>query len=535
MANIKGLPATLSLARRVGGAKKTFFLGFKKYFLILFLLIWLILPISALAVTATAGDGKATISFTGSPGATSYIVNSSPGNISNTGNGSPITVSGLTNGQKYTFTVSATNSAGNGVNSAKSNEVTPTATATSTTPDTSTQIKIQVPDTGPTGLQNIFDNIWNILFGFAGLVAVIFIIYGGYQYMTGGGGEGAEKAKKTILGAVIGLIIIIASVAIVNFVNSAMHGNLHLFSTNLSNTQSSSGSGATSSTSPAATPAGTDTSQIKAASTTDQAKINYCSNYEKQVSNCYSNALNTYNTYCQSKNSPANPAGIQTKKSVSQYLSQIFLGENAIAKTLAYLEDLPAAGQTACSNLYPMTTTMYNGLQAQAQTINGTQVNVTPAFYSCYTSNNNGNSTQADPKLYASFSSTCNNVQTQEKTITNGTTASGSSSSQTPAQTPSTTPNQQQQLTPYQSCVKNAQTKYNSCQNQLVQACYSQQSAYKSCLSDLVYYAFRLFNSHYCDKVQQSYNTCQSNWQQNCSNAQWRAQQICRLNYPTIY
>ena len=72
----------------------------------------------------------ASISFTapvntgGSP-ITGYTVTSTPGNITATGTASPITVTGLTNGTSYTFTVHATNAAGNSVESTPSNSVTP--------------------------------------------------------------------------------------------------------------------------------------------------------------------------------------------------------------------------------------------------------------------------------------------------------------------------------------------------------------------------------------------------------------------------
>ena len=49
------------------------------------------------------------------------------------------------------------------------------------------------------------------------IVAIGIIIYGGIQYVTAGGdSEKAEKGKKTLIGAIIGLIIILASYAIYN-------------------------------------------------------------------------------------------------------------------------------------------------------------------------------------------------------------------------------------------------------------------------------------------------------------------------------
>jgi hypothetical protein len=79
---------------------------------------------------ATAGDTTAAVSFSapasnGGATITSYTVTSSPGNRSVTGATSPLTVTGLTNGTVYTFTVRATNEAGQGPASDPSNSVTP--------------------------------------------------------------------------------------------------------------------------------------------------------------------------------------------------------------------------------------------------------------------------------------------------------------------------------------------------------------------------------------------------------------------------
>ncbi len=74
--------------------------------------------------------------------------------------------------------------------------------------------------TGSTNaLPNIIVNILNAVIGVAGLVAVVFIIIGGFNYMTSAGDPGkTKKAKDTILYAVIGLIICVLAFAIVNFV-----------------------------------------------------------------------------------------------------------------------------------------------------------------------------------------------------------------------------------------------------------------------------------------------------------------------------
>ncbi|MEI6143412.1 MAG: fibronectin type III domain-containing protein [Mariniphaga sp.] len=90
-------------------------------------------PGAPTGVSATAGNGQASVSFTapasngGSP-ITSYTATSDPGNITgilNQAGSGTITVSGLTNGTAYTFTVTATNSKGTGAASTASNSVTP--------------------------------------------------------------------------------------------------------------------------------------------------------------------------------------------------------------------------------------------------------------------------------------------------------------------------------------------------------------------------------------------------------------------------
>lgn len=54
---------------------------------------------------------------------------------------------------------------------------------------------------------------------FAGLIALILVIFGGFKYMTSGGDQKAvESGKKTIMWAIIGLVVILLSFAIVRFI-----------------------------------------------------------------------------------------------------------------------------------------------------------------------------------------------------------------------------------------------------------------------------------------------------------------------------
>ena len=69
--------------------------------------------------------------------------------------------------------------------------------------------------------QTLLVTILNSIIGIVGLVAVIFVITGGVQYITSSGDAGkALKAKNTILYASIGIAICALAFAIVNWVIS---------------------------------------------------------------------------------------------------------------------------------------------------------------------------------------------------------------------------------------------------------------------------------------------------------------------------
>ena len=87
-------------------------------------------PDAPTAVSAVRGDASALVSFTapasnGGAAITGYTVTSAPGGLTASCATSPCPIVGLSNGVAYTFTVHATNSAGNGPESAASSAITP--------------------------------------------------------------------------------------------------------------------------------------------------------------------------------------------------------------------------------------------------------------------------------------------------------------------------------------------------------------------------------------------------------------------------
>lgn len=76
---------------------------------------------------------------------------------------------------------------------------------------------IRILSGGQTGLRGIILTIINFFLGFLGLLAVIMVIYGGFLYVSSAGNEeNVNKAKKILLYAVLGIVVIIISFALVN-------------------------------------------------------------------------------------------------------------------------------------------------------------------------------------------------------------------------------------------------------------------------------------------------------------------------------
>lgn len=69
------------------------------------------------------------------------------------------------------------------------------------------------------GSDGLLLKITKIIATIAGMAAIILIIIGGLRYVTSGGDpESARKARNTILNALIGLVVIAISAALITFV-----------------------------------------------------------------------------------------------------------------------------------------------------------------------------------------------------------------------------------------------------------------------------------------------------------------------------
>ena len=96
-------------------------------------------------------------------------------------------------------------------------------------PSTLNQFAQTLPNSvGSSDQNNLIENVTGILNGIIaalGIVAVVVILVGGVNYMTSSGDASkVEKAKKTILYGVIGLVICTLSFAAVNFVIGPIMG-----------------------------------------------------------------------------------------------------------------------------------------------------------------------------------------------------------------------------------------------------------------------------------------------------------------------
>lgn len=85
------------------------------------------------------------------------------------------------------------------------------------------QVEPIEPYTG--SLEELVNSIISVVLLAAGVLAVVYLIWGGLTYVTAGGdAEKASKGRVAITNAIIGIIIIIASFAIYRFVVGRISG-----------------------------------------------------------------------------------------------------------------------------------------------------------------------------------------------------------------------------------------------------------------------------------------------------------------------
>jgi len=76
-----------------------------------------------------------------------------------------------------------------------------------------------IPILSDVTLPDLVTSIINIVLVVAGILAVVYLIWGGISYVTAGGdAEKASKGRVAITNAIIGILIIIAALAIYNYV-----------------------------------------------------------------------------------------------------------------------------------------------------------------------------------------------------------------------------------------------------------------------------------------------------------------------------
>ena len=75
--------------------------------------------------------------------------------------------------------------------------------------------------TAGTSITGLITTIINWMLALAGLIAVFFLVVGGFRYIAAGGNEeSAEKGRSTVINAIIGIVIIVLSYVIVNVVSN---------------------------------------------------------------------------------------------------------------------------------------------------------------------------------------------------------------------------------------------------------------------------------------------------------------------------
>lgn len=87
--------------------------------------------------------------------------------------------------------------------------------------------KVTLPTSKVSDIPGLISTIIEWLLGFAGALAVIAIVYSGIMYITAGGDPAkAETAKKNLIWAILGVVIIALALVIVSSVSNILSGKV---------------------------------------------------------------------------------------------------------------------------------------------------------------------------------------------------------------------------------------------------------------------------------------------------------------------
>jgi len=80
------------------------------------------------------------------------------------------------------------------------------------------------------GIEWIVTSVLNVVFPFVGIILLIMLIIGGFQYITSGGEvEQTAKARKTLTSALFGLVVVLGAWLIIKLIEEFTGLNLHEF------------------------------------------------------------------------------------------------------------------------------------------------------------------------------------------------------------------------------------------------------------------------------------------------------------------
>ena len=93
------------------------------------------------------------------------------------------------------------------------------ATLAALAPITASAIQLDNPLGTDLSLLDIVARLIKAALGLTGVIALVMVVYGGFLYMTAAGNpEGVKKGTATLKWAALGLLIIVVSASIVDFV-----------------------------------------------------------------------------------------------------------------------------------------------------------------------------------------------------------------------------------------------------------------------------------------------------------------------------